>query len=443
MSVLLWYNPWGASQLPTALHTSPLPTGPSARLVSMMPEPPRKRPRSITRYLGVLLIAIALLALAALQIQFESTLRQTPPTTAAAEDMPNIPAAMPRCPAEKTDRSSSIVYGVLTGRPFHRTRVRALQDGWARHIANASIVFYSDADDPAVPTVRLTPPANERLLQLGAWRNFPGLMHLHDHYPDKEWFFFVDDDTFVFPRNFEALVSRLDARKPHYLGLYHTPRADLEWKEVHLAYASGGAGYVLSRPLLERARAHMDECHKKYVGWAGDIRVGKCLLDVGAAVEGQPGMHHEPPAHYTWSDQATTHVGASATALRQPPVTFHHLSAEQFDWLEAAHRVVDVDAHTGRVWEYDFSRLMLHEFDAYDAHAKSHGRGWASLRFLFGFRVDTIASERYDARPPLERRWEPTFDSFLSFERLPTAGAAAAAAAGAGAVVGMAAARMG
>ena len=92
----------------------------------------------------------------------------------------------------------------------------------------------------------------------GAWRNFPGLMHLHDHFLSdgtdsaKRWFVFVDDDTYVYPSSLARTLSAFDPTLPHYLGLYHTPRIDLEWKEVHLAYASGGAGYVLSAAALRR-----------------------------------------------------------------------------------------------------------------------------------------------------------------------------------------------
>ena len=82
-------------------------------------------------------------------------------------------------------------------------------------------------------------------------------------------------------------------RHEYYVGLYWTPRVDMEWREVHIAYASGGAGYALSHALMRRLRPVMPMCQTNFTRWAGDVRVGKCINDLNVRVTPAVGFHHE------------------------------------------------------------------------------------------------------------------------------------------------------
>ena len=37
----------------------------------------------------------------------------------------------------------------------------------------------------------------------------------------------------------------------------------------------------------------MDGCHRNFTRWAGDIRVGKCIADLGVRITPEVGFHHE------------------------------------------------------------------------------------------------------------------------------------------------------
>ena len=37
----------------------------------------------------------------------------------------------------------------------------------------------------------------------------------------------------------------------------------------------------------------MEGCHRNYTRWAGDIRVGKCIADLGVRITPEVGFHHE------------------------------------------------------------------------------------------------------------------------------------------------------
>lgn len=382
---------------------------------------------------GVLLfvgMCIGALCTASMLSQPLHATAEAPParSQSAPEDVP--PAlfgtpAVQACPSnwkETIDQERPrIVYSVLTGQRFHHTRVTAVQQTWARHIGeNASIVFYSDTEDVSVPSIILEPPANERIYSAGAWRNFPALMHLHDHREALgcfDWVFFSDDDSFVYPRALEQLLRHFRASEPKYLGVYHTAREDLEWKDprARVAYAHGGAGYILSWELLKRVRPHLEACHDEYTDWAGDLRVAACIAKhTRVTVEEVRGLHTEPPAHFRWVDADTvrrqhglSHYATADGGIR--PASFHHLMAEQLFDLERAHQVVHTD-DAGHVWQHDLSQLMFQQLDFACPEMNDDTRRIAagtSCRYLFGFRVDVLDRP---APTPSQQVWSPIFD---------------------------------
>ena len=163
-----------------------------------------------------------------------------------------------------------------------------MQATWLKNARH--VVFYSEADIASLPAVGLKPPPGEELVGGGAWKNFPALVDLHLRYPRKKWIFFNDDDTYVFVDNLLTVLGGHDPDRDFYLGLYWTPRVDMEWKEVQIAYASGGAGYGISRGLLNKLSRRMDACHRNFTRWAGDIRVGKCIADLGVRITPEVGF---------------------------------------------------------------------------------------------------------------------------------------------------------
>ena len=101
---------------------------------------------------------------------------------------------------------------------------------------------------------------------------------------------------------------------------------------MQIAYASGGAGYALSRSLLQRMAPLMPSCHGNYTRWAGDIRVGKCIVDLGVKITPEVGFHHEGHDKYVWDSSGGGfpygHLSNRASATVSSPVTFHHLNVD-------------------------------------------------------------------------------------------------------------------
>eukprot|EP00965_Chrysotila_dentata_P230241 6197657-Pleurochrysis_carterae.AAC.7 len=294
--------------------------------------------------------------------------------------------------------TSEVAFGILTSDRFVATRLLSQQQTWLKQVRD--VVFYSESYIATLPTVGLSPPLGEELVGSGAWKNFPALMDLYRRFPSHKWVYFSDDDTFVYVRNLLSRLGHYDHDKDFYLGLYWTPRVDMEWKEVHIAYASGGAGYALSRALLSRMSTTMRTCHKNYRRWAGDVRVGKCVLDLGVQITPEVGFHHEPHDKYTWDMSGGgfpyLHLSNRASAGITAPVSFHHLTVDQMHMYYRM-QMADERGPRGELFRYDFAPQLFKEFMAF-----SPTLGY-SFRVLFGVSVE-VAHADHRASPPQWRR---------------------------------------
>lgn len=90
-----------------------------------------------------------------------------------------------------------------------------------------------------------------------------------------KWAVFMDDDTF-FPsmRDLIDTLNEYDASKPLYLGAMSE-----EWWSVarYSLMGFGGAGVLLSLPLLELVDRHYQDCIDESGAGAGDMRVYECI----------------------------------------------------------------------------------------------------------------------------------------------------------------------
>jgi hypothetical protein len=104
---------------------------------------------------------------------------------------------------------------------------------------------------------------------------------------DYDWYFFGDDDTFIFVDRLHAFLSnhflgRQD--EDHYIGcaLTHIHR------QYGVIYASGGAGYLLSRSLFRKVVDHLLYDRTPFRHWCADLCMGLWIkaVDPNIVVEG-------------------------------------------------------------------------------------------------------------------------------------------------------------
>lgn len=113
---------------------------------------------------------------------------------------------------------------------------------------------------------------------LDKWKFLPMLHTTLETFPNKNWYIFVETDTYILWSNLLSYLSALDSTKKYYIGSQNEIDTTI--------YAHGGSGFAISRPALEAVVALYIE-NKDYWEeltanhWAGDAVLGKALFDSG------------------------------------------------------------------------------------------------------------------------------------------------------------------
>lgn len=116
----------------------------------------------------------------------------------------------------------------------HKKRVRSIKNTWGKKCDK--ILFMSDIEDPALPTVRIVaPPLHETLWQ--KHREIVRLIAREFREHDFDWVFKCDDDTFLLVENLKRYllspeIQAIPATKPTLLG----HRMTLQWYVCVIAF---------------------------------------------------------------------------------------------------------------------------------------------------------------------------------------------------------------
>ncbi|EME30097.1 Chondroitin sulfate synthase 1 [Galdieria sulphuraria] len=196
-----------------------------------------------------------------------------------------------------------IFFGVITCENYAETYAKAVFQTWGKLVEPSMLRFFSDSPHATIPTV-VTPKIDitgvnkklktnyqkrvahkERYFREESNRSLQMFAWAWDHVPQAKWFYKCDDDSFVRVELLQEILRQFDHTKPLYIGstrrfqgkLVPVLERDASWtRDIHLRYAMGGAGYVLSRGLLEKWRPWMNQC---IVYNGEDKNIAKCILD--------------------------------------------------------------------------------------------------------------------------------------------------------------------
>jgi UDP-glucose:O-linked fucose beta-1,3-glucosyltransferase len=199
----------------------------------------------------------------------------------------------------------AVVFAVKTHAGNHATRLPVVRRTWARDAAH--LIFYSDLHDPSVPTVAVDVPNAIR----GHGRKLHALLRqLRDAHGDKQWYVIADDDTLIsVPRLLRTLGGFSErGDEPLFVGRRYGYGHDLRGGGYD--FITLGGGMAVNRSGLQALLAH--DPQGPAVDAPDDMWVGRCLQQMGIALQHHEGFHQEPPSAYPAC--ALTH---------SRPVSFH------------------------------------------------------------------------------------------------------------------------
>lgn len=131
-----------------------------------------------------------------------------------------------------------------------KQRIHHMLNTWLRHVPEEDFVIYSDFNDSSIPNlVYLGEDEDGRNMT----KKVPkGFIYAYEQFPSKKWYYKIDDDTFVVVRNLLRTLNRYDYRKIQYIG--HRKKLN------GFVDCNGGAGYILSRRLLDFYMPYYPTC---------------------------------------------------------------------------------------------------------------------------------------------------------------------------------------
>ena len=169
----------------------------------------------------------------------------------------------------------NVAVGVFTGVDYYH-RAKAIKETWGSYFEN--IFYHGFTPDSSLPItqVPITGPHTEDY-QSALYKEILGLKQMFDECSNVEWYFSCGCDTYAHPRNLVETLSRFPSDQPLLIGghcgeirrrnhLRNVKRPSLlnylRYFPSRLRYPSGGAGFALSRTLLEQIRPYLDDLIK-------------------------------------------------------------------------------------------------------------------------------------------------------------------------------------
>lgn len=162
-------------------------------------------------------------------------------------------------------------------------RVPSIQMTWGH---DQDLVFYADYDD-AVHNVRKVSSRKDYHSNEEKFVNAFKLIDKIDH----EWYFFIDDDTFV---NTTLLMETLSKLKHDTI---HGSVINCWPIDKTLSYMSGGAGILIHSSHIAHIQQHLKVLGTGY----SDVTFGLYMRDFGKWLQNDNRFHGQLPQHYNIS----------------------------------------------------------------------------------------------------------------------------------------------
>jgi hypothetical protein len=199
-----------------------------------------------------------------------------------------------------------IKYIIITCNEYHDTRVKAVQNSWGK---DQDLLFLSDSNQGSNII-------GYDYLQKGyanIWRKYFEFLKNFNEF-DSDWYFFVDDDTFINITNIQGLLKDCNPESEvcmGHIGELNIDGTDMDGNqtgfplnsihgynvELPLRYPSGGSGFILSKTAMLKIVYYIKNINIQDVPKCGcsDVTVGFWLKNNNIKIFDIKGFWYNTP----------------------------------------------------------------------------------------------------------------------------------------------------
>jgi len=180
---------------------------------------------------------------------------------------------------------NDIFISVKTTKKFHQSRVVPILDTWYQN-AKSSTWFFTDTKDVKIEEriqekhfIKTSCPSDHSRQSLCCKMEAEIETFLRE--TDRKWFCHVDDDNYVNVQQLRQTLAKFNPNQDWYLGKVSISKPlqiydKSQQKEVEFVFGTGGAGFCLSRTVVERIgnlKESFGETGDK-IGLPDDVTIG-------------------------------------------------------------------------------------------------------------------------------------------------------------------------
>lgn len=191
----------------------------------------------------------------------------------------------------------------------HDNKCKYIEDTWGKHVDN--LFFYTDKEIENSKYIYCT---NDDTYESHMYKNFYAIQYAYDNCLDFDWHLFIGDDNFIYHKNLENLLKKLNPDRNEIYGELLKP--GVGWKD--LEYIGGGPGILFNKTSLKVfvENNKMSKEEKKYYEFS-DVAIGIICKKNNILLSPQQGFFTHPPHAYGISEP-------------EKHISFHYIKDEKY-----------------------------------------------------------------------------------------------------------------
>ncbi|KAL7596730.1 hypothetical protein Lser_V15G29912 [Lactuca serriola] len=255
---------------------------------------------------------------------------------------------------QDTTNVSHLVFGLLGSVKTWHYRKPFIESWWRPNITRGYVYLDRAPTDDLLPWVGNYPPFrisddNTKLLEESKHVSALMVRMVHavievfrEEREGVRWYIMGDDDSIFFVDNLVDELSKYDHTKYIYIGAHSECVLSNQFFSYDMGF--GGAGLIMSYPLVKMVQKNIEDCFKRYPYLrSADLILMICVNDFGVSLTVHQGLHQ--------MDLRGDASGFLSAHPKAPLLSLHHLehvdpifrSMDRFESLKHLMKAADVD----------------------------------------------------------------------------------------------------